>query len=96
MKTPEELAKETLQKKFKFSPDLWTDCHTCFVYGYDAAKPEWISVKDRLPEKDQDVLWYNPTLLKPMDVDPISPLWNGCLEHNTYTHWMPLPTPPEE
>ena len=37
MKTPEELAKETLQKKLKFSPDTWTDCHTCFVYGYDAA-----------------------------------------------------------
>lgn len=36
-KTPEELAKETLQKKLKFSPDTWTDCHTCFVYGYDAA-----------------------------------------------------------
>ena len=50
MKTPEELAKETLQKKLKFSPDTWTDCHTCFVYGYDAAQPEWIIVKDRLPE----------------------------------------------
>lgn len=74
--------------------------------GFDAAKkeetdvvkvmPRWISVKERLPEKDRDVLWYNPTLFKPMDVDPISPLWNGCLEHNTYTHWMPLPEPPKE
>lgn len=84
----------------------------CFLAGYQAAKDQladvdkvmnssnnsngWISVKDRLPEKDQDVLWYNPTLLKPMDVCPISPLWNGSLEHNTYTHWMPLPKPPED
>lgn len=56
MKTPEELAKETLQKKLKFSPDTWTDCHTCFVYGYDAAKPEWISVKEGLPELNYEVI----------------------------------------
>lgn len=96
MKTPEELAKETLQKKLKFSPDMWTDCHTCFVYGYDAAKPEWISVKERLPEDYVDVLWYDPISLQTMRVDMNGALWRADFTNGSVTHWMPLPKPPEE
>lgn len=59
---------------------------------------QWISVDDRLPELDQDVLSvdksgrvYNST-------------WRGnhfkCVglvwEHDNVTHWMPFPEPPTQ
>ena len=92
-KTPEELAKETLQKKLKFSPDMWTDCHTCFVYGYDAAKPEWVSVEERLPEDGDEVIVVSD--------GKTCASWHeagdfGWAVGGKVTHWMPLPTPPEE
>ena len=64
--------------------------------GAKESQPQWISVKDRLPSKDDDALWFNPTLYRTMCVDCISPQWNADLEHNTYTHWMPLPEPPKD
>lgn len=65
------------------------------------AKPKWISVKDRLPEKGQQVLAYNPT-------DKEEPFWVDYLFLNAnkelrwdmgvneVTHWMPLPESPKE
>lgn len=60
---------------------------------------EWISVEDRLPDKHTRVLCY-------FKYEPDSP--NVVFENTYYsgghwmsdgsriTHWMPLPTPPEE
>jgi hypothetical protein len=67
--------------------------------GYERgliARNDWISVEEKLPEKDKRVLWYNPTLYSPIVVDSIAPDWNGRLENNTYTHWQELPEPPKE
>jgi len=52
MKTPEELADEYA--------DLWPDmcingARKGFLAGYRAAAPQWISVKDRLPEDGDDL-----------------------------------------
>ena len=62
---------------------------------------EWISVDDRLPEDDSDVLAY----LKDGDKGRIYPanyakgVWFDCIFDipvtNATTHWMPLPEPPK-
>lgn len=70
---------------------------------------EWISVKERLPEKDSEA-WYNLALTReragqrgPARVVRVG-YWNGYHKRfwgfdapNSYTvtHWMPLPEPPE-
>ena len=59
---------------------------------------EWISVEKRLPtqaEADRAgyvLVWRedgNTDFCKWRDVP------NGCVTGRTYTHWMPLPEPPE-
>mgnify|MGYP002512966706 CR=1 FL=1 len=62
---------------------------------------EWISVKDRLPEDDSDVLAY----LRIGEEGRIYPanyakgMWFDCIFNTpateTTTHWMPLPQPPK-
>lgn len=73
--------------------------------------PEWISVKDRLPEEDEIVLLYRKTSKKVaigfrVRIADFN-FWE-CIQPNTneYTmgwcgagivsHWMPLPEPPKE
>jgi hypothetical protein len=59
---------------------------------------EWISVKDRLPDYEAEVLIYSPETL----IDLGSYSWrferwrgsSGALVEGI-THWMPLPEPPE-
>lgn len=66
-----------------------------------ATVQQWISVKDRLPEKDVRVLvWMqdNEEGYTQMDTDR----WSCTMEQGHHwirwgkcvTHWMPLPTPP--
>ena len=62
---------------------------------------EWISVDDRLPEDDSDVLAY----LRNGEEGRIYPanyakgVWFDCIFNtpvtDTTTHWMPLPEPPK-
>ena len=62
---------------------------------------EWISVDDRLPEDNSDVLAY----LRDCDKGRIYPanyakgVWFDCIFDipvtNATTHWMPLPEPPK-
>ena len=60
----------------------------------------WISVKERLPEKDTSVLFSDKEsvflgfLLSDMGHDPF---WSSYdyLENHNITHWMPLPEPPK-
>jgi hypothetical protein len=108
MKTLEELAEEyTFQ--FSWNNPREEDVQEAYVAGYKAAVPQWISVKDRLPEEGQDCVIY---------VDWVD-VWNKGSERITYqeiavfngddrfyhrahtelnrvTHWMPLPKSPEE
>lgn len=58
---------------------------------------EWISIKERLPDKHKEVLCYRESdgiiisyLSWMLDGEPI---W--CDEVSDYTHWIPLPKPPE-
>ena len=61
--------------------------------------PEWISVKDKLPDDDTIVLVYAP-----QSGEPARPGYHhgdewrwetsDCIEYDV-THWMPMPEPPE-
>jgi hypothetical protein len=63
---------------------------------------EWISVKDRLPEKDFKVLcFYSNQYIDVLeywyDEKEIPVFFNPPLHSvNDVTHWMPLPEPPKE
>jgi hypothetical protein len=61
---------------------------------------DWISVKDRLPEEDDDYLVYGEDhrgfIFTGCDwfVVDCKDWWNN--PHGQVTHWMPLPEPPED
>lgn len=56
----------------------------------------WVSVKDRLPEKYEEVLVYSAKYGVQVDwiADNTDYLWWNYGE--LVTHWMPLPEPPKE
>ena len=64
---------------------------------------EWISVKDRLPEKDGYylVVTYGVISIEEFSKEKLAWLgydWDNAevYEMIGITHWMPLPEPPEE
>ena len=78
----------------------YTATEQAYKNGYEAGKPKWIPVTEKLPEKDGSVLVYNGY--------GRGILWfekgNGFNEIDDYgwvrpvdsvTHWMPLPEPPK-
>ena len=112
-KTPEEMAEEygTGIDLCCGTSDIIIAVEKGFLAGYQAAQPQWISVKDRLPEEGQDVLvWYHGSYdvaylqkVKPVKLQP--PQFNNVemfewcfydFEDVDVTHWQPLPAPPKE
>jgi hypothetical protein len=77
-------------------------------YTSDEGKPDWcplknadgwISVKDRMPEKNGDYLAYTRDgIVWPYYFTAISGVWEDALGYSTdtVTHWMSLPEPPKE
>lgn len=68
---------------------------------------DWISVEDRLPERNQDVIMYfdggNMAVGWWHDNDEDITFWCAYTDDGFYTdceciptHWMPLPQPPKE
>lgn len=66
-------------------------------------KPDWISVKDRLPEIGKSVLIYYPKWdgdeIQVAKLEDDGMMFDICGEFNigtgVVTHWMPLPQKPE-
>ena len=112
--TAEEFIREKIRQKFELKGDmmgLW--CYS--LNGEDAlrwaheyaAKPvaerevseEWISVKDRLPERNQNVLIarekpFHTYLLTAFQRDGVFHSNQDAIMLGKVTHWMPLPKPP--
>ena len=103
-KTPEELAEDAI-KWVKTLPPASERCNQCACEGYRAgyqAAQQWISVKDRLPDRDQEVLGYEKPFIS------TCLFWRSrsfLMEHQwelsngrncNPTHWMPLPDAPKE
>jgi hypothetical protein len=60
-------------------------------------KIEWIDVKDRLPEKENEYLVFgiNVTTLNFIEGEWYSDVFNAIIDKKLITHWMPLPEPPK-
>ena len=74
---------------------------TAYRNGYADGKPTWISVKERLPEDDSDVLAYLRTGEEGriFTANYAKGVWFDCIFNTpateSTTHWMPLPEPPK-
>jgi len=96
MKTPEKLALDWIaNNRVESMPQPVT---SAFLAGYQAAAPQWISVKDRLPENDNEVLIVASGEVTTAFYEAGDFGWSyGTTGYETtITHWMPLPKPPEE
>jgi hypothetical protein len=117
-KTPKELAEEWIETN-GWNTEPFRDEYTIefkkqgYVAGYQAgrsnseavqaAAPQWISVKDRLPEEDVDVVigWFSKTASNKtfwtVDAAQLTnKVFSGWRVYPEVTHWMPLPKPPED
>jgi hypothetical protein len=120
-KTPEELAHYYADRLHERTAHSGVFVEG-FVAGYQAgrsnneavqaAAPQWISVKDRLPELNKhnysdDVLMLGKYGIEITHIEKTKRIvrWKGLQEVvetnngssiDEYTHWMPLPKPPED
>jgi hypothetical protein len=58
--------------------------------AYQAGKPKWISVEDRLPDVGTKVMTFSPCVNNNQEQLRVLTWFSQC----SATHWMPLPTPP--
>lgn len=65
----------------------------------DQFKPKWVRVDDGLPTQEGDYLVFDPDF----EAQMVASFSNGKFELDVsywepkdITHWMPLPTPPEQ
>ena len=84
------------------------DCDECMLDVRDAieelerlyAEPRWIPVEERLPEENVCVLanhWMTGIEIAFRRDDQWGIAWTGFMGSGSgYTHWMPLPSPPDE
>lgn len=89
MKTPEEMAEE-----YREEHDECEFARDAFLAGYKAATPQWISVKERLPEYDVWCVWWSfdqrcENGIARREVGDSLDWWSD------YDYWCELPKIPE-
>lgn len=81
-------------------PRLKTRLAEIFLAGYEAGRSKWISVKERLPEKETMVLTYSTDKSCRWGKIAFYGRWeverDGMEWTEDVTHWMPLPALPCE
>ena len=76
----------------------WAEVIADGLIAHGVTVQEWISVKDRLPEDDSDVLAYsrNGEEGRIYPANYAKGVWFDCIfttpATDTTTHWMPLPS----
>ena len=100
-----ELIKEGIRKGLRASEDDRLDYSfedvADYLIAHGVTVQEWISVDDRLPEDDSDVLAYsrNGEEGRIYPANYAKGVWFDCIfttsATDTTTHWMPLPEPPK-
>ena len=108
MKTAEKMAEEyriwILENEHDEVEKPGGHLSIAFLAGYQAAQ-QWISVKERLPEDNLEVLFFSQEYdgcfvgYKAAEGSYVDPESNGLSVSNIqkyYTYWRLLPEPPEE
>lgn len=102
-KTPEQMAEEYadwLIDKTKIIRDIADverpALQVGFLAGYQAAKPQWISVEERMPRPGQEVLIVDDQIMRVQAVSSYGK-WHPYVNGSSCkpTHWMPLPEAPK-
>lgn len=77
--------------------ELYADA-LAYIQQLEAQVPKWISVEERLPENDDDVLIITEFGTSMGYYDIYRDYWLDYVnsESNIVTHWMPLPEGPKE
>lgn len=125
MRTPEEIKKglESLgadechgeHTGCPYKDDALCMMHICsdafaYITQLESRIPKWISVKDRLPEDDVNVIVYavsndggytialtfHTHTLYGLNIEGWASPWLYFTRNYTITHWMPLPEPQKE
>lgn len=78
--------------------DEHTSHELAYKKGYEAGKPKWIPVTERLPEYGQIVLAFGKRhatsgMFRGTTSKPNQWHWKGNM-YKEVSHWMPLPSPP--
>lgn len=83
--------------------DKYTATEQAFKHGYEkgyeAGKPKWIPVSERLPEQYETVIGWDGLFMGEVEHGDYGFVWlddDGCNSLANITHWMPLPEPPKE
>ena len=93
------MAKDLYHKTTAYNTCWWEECEELAEILYNIGyrkQSEWISVDERLPEKDVRVLVYLNTDLSYTKIDTDSLDDRGFVRwYKDVTHWMPLPEAPK-
>lgn len=65
-----------------------------YIRQLEAKVPKWISVKERMPEDEERVLFFAKKPI--LTIDTTFGWWVKTTKRYKVTHWMPLPEPPGE
>ena len=93
-----------------FTPGYYGECTDCGAHtgpcsdietakeswNARSSEPRWIPVTNRLPEEEVYVLVWRESGLPYVSRRVDSTYWLGLGKDAKITHWMPLPSPPEE
>ena len=75
--------------------DKYNIAELAYKNGYEDGKPKWISVRERLPEPQQQIIAYDGGHIEPKVFSYTFWSKDFC-SWKSITHWMPMPDEPKE